>query len=1028
MIGSWSRSRLWLAMVFGIVAAQMLAAGVAGASPDDVVGVTNAGDNLRTGWYPEEASLTPSLVKGNTFGRLWTANVEGQVYAQPLLANGTLVVATEMNRVYGLDPKTGAQKWSEPLNLGTPWNPSDIGCGDLTPSIGVTSTPVFDAATNTMYMTHKTYASGSSGTARWFMDAVNVATGHEQPGFPVQLSGAAQNAPNVNFAPTTELQRPGLLLLNGVVYAAFGGHCDIRPWRGWVFGVSTKTAQVTSRWVDNQSEEGGGIWQSGAGLTSDGSNAILLSTGNGGAPSTPTPGNTPPANLGESIVRLQVQSNGELKPVDFFAPFDAQQLDENDADFASGGVTGLPQEYFGTPSLPHLAVAVGKQGYVYLLNRNDLGGYRQGSGSGDDVVQRLGPFGGVWSRPAVWPGDGGYVYIPTSSGASGGGTFDVYKYGLTGSGQPSLSRVATAEEAFGWGSGAPVVTSDGTTSGSAIVWLTRATNRTGSGGQLRAFEAVPSGSKLVEIFNASIGTASNYSVPGIGAGRVYVGNREGKVIAFGSPVTPPLTGSAVGFGTVTTGESATKTATLTATEALTVTGLTSNSGQYKVGAPSPTLPAHLVAGQSISVPITFSPSGAGLQNATLTATTSTGSESTISLSGSGRLPAAALGFSPPIVSFGGTAVGGHLTESLTIRNDGGEPLTITGLKVPGAPFGAVGAPAVGTRITGGGSLLVTLEFNPTELGAFEGHLVIETSAGNAAVPLTGTASTAGHLQVSSEALEYGAVTVGTSATQSFTIANTGGTTVTITKSKPPVGGAFAATTLLQEGAEIKPGQTVTDSVTFTPSALGPQSGTWAINGDDGTGLHEVSFTGTGTEPATLQLTTAVSAPSGAPQAGTKVALGGLCPGSFRGRAVGQRESAPVAPLGAVAGGTCAIEQTPPAAEGGSWAAVAVINGGEPEVLTERDGRFATPAFVLRAGINTIELRDTWTPPAPTGAGGGGAPRAPLRRPPPGACARSTRGAISTVAAITIAGAITESTMPPIGIIDVRKGAGRVVAE
>ena len=300
---------------------------------------------------------------------------------------------------------------------------------------------------------------------------------------------------------------------------------------------------------------------------------------------------------------------------------------------------------------------MGKAGYVYLLNRDNLGGFQQGSGGGDAVVQRLGFFGGVWSRPAVWPGDGGYLYIPTSSGASGGGTFDIYKYGLNGTGQPSLSRVAMASEVFGWGSGAPVVTSNHTENGSAIVWLTRANDRTGAGGQLRAYEAVPQGGELVEIFNESIGTASNYSVPGVGAGRIYVGNREGQVFAFGSPVTPVLTGSPVSFGVTTTGESSTKTATLTATEALTLTSLTAGSSQYKVGTPSIALPAHLVAGQSISVPVTFSPTQAGLVSSALKAKTEAGAEASISLSGTGRLPAAALGFSPPVVSFGGTAVG-----------------------------------------------------------------------------------------------------------------------------------------------------------------------------------------------------------------------------------------------------------------------------------------------------------------------------------------------------------------------------------
>ena len=262
----------------------------------------------------------------------------------------------------------------------------------------------------------------------------------------MRLSGTAQNAPGQTFNATNELQRPGLLLMDGVVYAAFGGHCDITPYQGWVFGVST-AGVVKARWVADQTGNGAGIWQSGAGLTSDGSGNILLSTGNGGAPNSAILGSTPPGNLGESVVRVKVQADGSLRATDFFAPFDAFSLDSWDADFAAGGVTGLPRPAFGTAALPNLAVAVGKQGYVYLLNRDDLGGSRQGPSGSDRVVQRIGPYGGVWARPGIWPGDGGYVYIPTASGgnsaAGSSGNLRVYKYGLDGSGKPALSLQGT---------------------------------------------------------------------------------------------------------------------------------------------------------------------------------------------------------------------------------------------------------------------------------------------------------------------------------------------------------------------------------------------------------------------------------------------------------------------------------------------------------------------------------------------------------------------------------------------------------
>jgi hypothetical protein len=1130
-------------------------------------GITNASDDLRTGWYPNQPSITPQLVSGGTFGQLWSTSVNGQVYAQPLLANGTLVVATETNNVYGLDPATGALKWSKPLNLGTPWNPSDIGCGDLTPSIGVTSTPVIDTTANIAYMTHKTYVSGTSGPARYYMDAVNVSTGVEQPGFPVEMSGAAQNAPSRTFFATDQLQRPGLLLMNGVVYAAFGSHCDHSPWQGWIFGVST-AGKVTARYVDNTTEEGGGIWQSGAGLTSDASGSILFSTGNGGAPSKPAPGNTPPPNLGESVVRLHVQPDGSLIPVDFFAPFDATSLDSYDADFASGGVTGLPSEYFGTATLPHLAVAVGKSGYVYLLNRDSLGGIGQGFEGSDNVVQRLGPRGGVWSRPGIWPGDGGYIYIPTSSGSSGGGKLDVYKYGLSGTGQPSLSLQASSEDSFGWGSGAPVITSEGTTSGTALVWIIWSTNRTGAGGQLRAYDPIPVNGHPVLRYSAPIGIASNYATPGVGAGRLYVGNREGKVLAFGSPVTPPLTGSALAFGTVTLGGTSQKTLTLTTTEGLTLSSLASSSSQYTLGVSSPALPATLAAGQSISVPVTFTPTQTGLVGGSLTATTSTGKTVSFALSGTGQAASSQLATNPRIVSFGGTAVGGHLTSTATFSNVGGAPLTINKVILPAAPFSATGTPKAGDTIASGGSITVTVAFDPTLAGTFNDSIGLETTGGNGLIGLAGTAGSSGVLKISQEANEYGPENVGGSLSKSFTITNTGGTAVTITKSKPPIGGAFAATTSLPEGSTIAPGASVTESVAFAPTGPGYASGNWQINGDDTTGLHQVQFSGVGTvpapaagswtnngtassagatltltgtaassagssffntpidtrhlvisfdsvigggtgadgqalvladptrgakatslgyrggglgfsgipgiavafvtykstgapsanfvgitdgpvgttldamhwlatsttipslratrhvkvevlngtltvwvegvqvlsqavtlpaqalfgfsggsggltdnhqvsnvvvagdaspstQPATLKLLNAVTAPAGSPQASAQMVLSGSCPSSFTTAALGNGASATPTLTTAVAGSPCTVSETAPAAAGGTWTTTASVNGGPEVSLTATGGQLTVPAFVLVAGANTVSFKNTWTGPSST---------------------------------------------------------------
>src|SRR5690242_5518637 len=213
--------------------------------------VLNAhGGATSQGWYSDQGQLTSTVVPAGSFGQLFSSAVSGQVYAQPVVRNNKLLVATEANDIYAFHPRTGAPIWTR--NLGTPWNIADIfACADVAPTVGVTSTPVIDPATNVEYLTAKTYASGTSGLARYTLHAIDVDTGNERTdlGFPRVISGVADNAPSVEFDATSQLQRPGLLLMNGVIYAAFGGLCDRGPYRGWIVGVSASTGQITARWA-----------------------------------------------------------------------------------------------------------------------------------------------------------------------------------------------------------------------------------------------------------------------------------------------------------------------------------------------------------------------------------------------------------------------------------------------------------------------------------------------------------------------------------------------------------------------------------------------------------------------------------------------------------------------------------------------------------------------------------------------------------------------------------------------------------
>ena len=826
--------------------------------------VTRSGDVTRTGWYDDQPGLSPAVVGSDAFGQLFSTTLDGQIYGQPLVANGVLVVATENNVVYGLDPETGAIKWQQ--RFGTPFNPQEVSCGDLIPSVGITSTPVVDTATNTVYVVSNQYVSGSSGTDAYYLHALDLTTGAERAHFPTQIQGTADNNPAMTFNAFYQTQRPGLLLLGGRVYAAFSAHCQYGVWAGWVFGVDAASGQITSSWVDHTTTEyaqsGGGIWMSGGGLASDGPNQILLVTGNAVTPNPGAhPGDEPPADQSDSVVRLTVQPDGTLKNTDFFVPADEDYLDSNDLDMGSSGIALLPDQYFGTASIPHLAVVSGKNGDVYLLNRDQLGGEQQGPGGTDDVVAKYGPNGGVWSQPTVWPGDGGYVYIPTASqGGLGYGTtgqLTAYKYGLDGSGRPALSLVATSSLPWGFGSSAVQVTSDGTKPGSALLWAVR-TPTPGSGwgepdAELDAFSAVPNAAgDFTKVFSAPVGNGTKFTPPGFGPnGRVYVGTHEGRIIGFGAPLTSGLTASSADFPATAVGGTSSQQVTFTAQQQVTVTDL-KTAAPFGAGTPtvdgSPvSLPVTLDAGQDLDVPVTFQPTAQGATTGTLTATTAAGS-AVAGLTGAGVAAGPVLTASTDSLAFGTVAQSaGSISNAITLTNTGSQPLTFDDATPPGAPFTVTGAPAAGQELAAGASVIVTISMSTADLGTFRGTLSIGSSADEVSVAVSGTVASPALLSISPLSLAFGSVPVGQSASRSFTITNTGGSPATISVSKPPSAQDFHADTSLPEGSTIAAGASVTETVSFTPTSTGDQSDYWQITGTDGQGPRNITFTGTGTD-------------------------------------------------------------------------------------------------------------------------------------------------------------------------------------
>ena len=429
------------------------------------------------------------------------------------------------------------------------------------------------------------------------------------------IQGTPYNTPEIAFNEAFQEQRPGLLLLEGVVYVAFASDCDINPYRGIVAGFSAANGEMTTMWSDESgpaADEGSmaGVWQSGAGLVSDIPGRIIMTTGNGVSP-TRAASNEPPQTLSESVVGLTVGAHGQIAPSQFFAPSDAPTLDQNDEDFGSGGPMALPSEFFGTPSVPHLVIQVGKDGRVFLLNADDMGGYLQGPGESDAVLQTLGPFDGVWGHPAAYGGEGGWVYILESAG---GGSLAAYGTAVGSHGEPQLVPEGQSAESFGYASGSPTVTSDGTTAGSAVVWAIYEGEQ-GKHAQLRAYGAIPEGGTLPLLWSGSIGTASKFSVPTASEGRVYVGTRNGKLLAFGSSSNGPLQAAPVELGTVAVGHSRSVRLSLAATRSLRLTAPITAAGVEPLTAQEAlgdvTVKHGLTAGPT-KIPASESPLGAGV--------------------------------------------------------------------------------------------------------------------------------------------------------------------------------------------------------------------------------------------------------------------------------------------------------------------------------------------------------------------------------------------------------------------------------
>jgi hypothetical protein len=495
-------------------------------------------DTLRTGWNPTESILNPTTVASSKFGLRQTLAVDGLVMAQPLYVanypvNGTnhnlLIVATEHDSVYAFDADSGAQLWRQ--SLGTPQATADVGCTDIQPEYGINSTPVIDRSSGTLYV-----VAASEPSSKVFVTqllALDLAAGTNKVA-PARIAASAleSNGSTISFNDVKNMQRASILLANGSLYLGFGSHCDHSSGSasGWLMRYSAsnlaKLAAVNTieDGVSGGSTQLASIWGAGFGPAADAQGNIYAVTGNGAFDATSSAGH----NFAMSVLRFAPDLSGGIR--DWFA-YSGEAADSgHDQDFGSGGAMLLPTQ---SGNVPNVLVAMGKSSNVYLLNGANLGKFSSNDAGALQIVSSGRPDGnGVWGGPAYFnvPGGGPTVYYQVDSGV-----MKAYRLS-TGGSKPQLSVVSTGTTLSGYGGTIPVVTSNGQTAGTGVVWALRRVKQSGGSATttLDAYDASNLGKHLAALPAGTWSQAGDncFVAPLVANGKVYTGAYK-TVFVFG---------------------------------------------------------------------------------------------------------------------------------------------------------------------------------------------------------------------------------------------------------------------------------------------------------------------------------------------------------------------------------------------------------------------------------------------------------------------------------------------------------------
>jgi hypothetical protein len=496
--------------------------------------LTYHNDVARTGQNLNETTLIPANVNSATFGKLGFYPVDGLVDAQPLYAskvaipgNGThnlLIAATEHDSVYAFDADSGAALWHTSALKAGETTSDDRNCSQVTPEIGITSTPVIDRSqgpNGTVYLV--AMSKDVSGKYHQRLHALDLALGTELLNGPIDVqatfpgTGANTNGTNVVFDPGQYLERASLLLLNGTIYTSWSSHCDIPPYTGWIIAYNASTLAQTS--VLNLTPNGGegSIWMSGAGPAADSSGNIYLLTANGTFDTALNASGFPASgDYGNAFIKLST-TNG-LAVADYFEMDNGNAESDSDTDLGSGGTIVLPDMTNASGNTVHLAVGAGKDTNLYFVNRDSMGKF---SPSNNNIYQELvGALpGGIWSMPAYFNNTIYYGSVGSPIQA-----FSIVNAKL------SASATAQTANSFGYPGATPSISANGASN--AILWVAENT----SPAVLHAYNATT----LKELYNSNqagngrdqFGNGNKFITPTIVNGKVFVGTPNG-VAAFG---------------------------------------------------------------------------------------------------------------------------------------------------------------------------------------------------------------------------------------------------------------------------------------------------------------------------------------------------------------------------------------------------------------------------------------------------------------------------------------------------------------